>query len=82
MVRLLFGLLIATVAGVAASRALAWMGFQPGRTVPVSLAAGAIAAWPWVRRWWGGSLAGWAARWAVAAAVVLTLMAWGCPAAR
>jgi len=74
------GLLVAVVVGVAASRGLDWLGVDVIRTVPVSLAAGAIAAWPWARRWWNGSLAGWAARWVLAAAVVLALTAWGCPA--
>lgn len=82
MGRLAIGLLVATVVGVAASRGLAWLGHDPQRTLPAALAVGAIAAWPWIRSWWGGSLAGWAARWVVAAAVVLTMTHWGCPALR
>jgi hypothetical protein len=77
----LVGLLVAFAVGVGASRGLAWVGFDPERTVPVALAAGAIAAWPFVRTWWGGSLGGWAARWVLAATLVLALTHWGCPAA-
>ena len=80
--RLAVGLLVVIVAGVAASRALASLGHDPGRTLPAALAAGAIAAWPWIRTWWGGSLAGWATRWIVAAVVVLVLVHWWCPAVR
>jgi len=82
MMRLVWGMLVVVVVGVAASRGIAWLGFDASRTLPVSLAVGAIAAWPWLRRWWGGSLAGWAVRWLVAAAVVLAVMHWGCPVPR
>jgi len=81
MMRLVWGLLVAIVVGVAASRGIVWLGFDAGRAVPVALALGAVAAWPLVGRWWGGTLAGWAARWLVAAAVVVAVIHWwGCPA--
>lgn len=82
MGRLVVGLVVAVVAGVAASRGLAGLGYDPGRTLPVSLAVAAVAAWPWIRAWWGGGLAGWAARWIAAAVVVMALTHWGCPALR